>query len=381
MAKKITVKTGSKIRKLGSKIAGWAVPLSLGAGLIFATIFSSKTAQSCNNKKPEIDNTSNTLDTIPSDLETSFNTEPFYTEETVDFEDDVTMGESSGDIEIPTEEETTSRINQNPDIIGRETIKEDETTIPDEPIEDVTVDLAEILASLTKNIRATNKNSTITIGSIENMFITKTNNTYNIELILGGVIGNEPKAGYFTTPISSTSDEAKQLYNSLSKDVSVQEYLKLLNNTLNSNETTYGKSKGTGKIEISNTKDVIRRLLEVRKAEIVNGTASASELANLNKIALNIDNVNLQVYDAICTNPTTFEYTATAVLNFEKYSYQFKITTNFQMQPTSNDVKQTINSILNGKATRSYSITTHYTNNAIYAKLLDELRNNNELTR
>lgn len=381
MAKKITVKTGAKIRKLGSKVAGWAVPLSLGAGLIFATIFSSKMAHSCNNKKPEFDNTSSTLDTIPSDLETSFNTEPFYSEETVDFEDNGTMEEPTGEVEIPTEEETTSRINPNPDIIGRETIREDETILPDEPIQDVTVDLAEILATLTENIRETNKNSTITIGSIENMFITKSNNTYNIELILGGVIGNQPKAGYFTTPITSTSEEAKQLYDSLSKDVSVQKYLNLLNDTLNSPETTYGKSKGTGKIEISNAKDVVRRLLEVRKAEIVNGSANASELANLNKIALNIDNVSLQVYDAICTNPTTFEYTSTAVLNFENYSYQFKITTNFQMQPTSSDVKQTINSILNGKATRSYSITTHYTNNATYAKLLDELRNNNELSR
>lgn len=390
MAKKITVDKGAKIRKLGSKVAGWVVPVSLGAGLIFATVFAPNMAKSCNNnKRPDNskDSDTNTIDTIHQDFESSFNTEPFYDEETVDFEDDSTMGDNT--IEEPTSEIETSReesseiIRPNPDITGRDTLPDetiaDETT--EETTEEIVVDLSDILATLTENIRETNNNSTISISSIENMFITKNNGEYNIELVLGGIIGKTPKAGYFTTPIKSTSEDAKKLYDALSKDVSIQEYLRLLNGTLNSNETVYGKSKGTSKMDVADPKTLVKRLVEIRRAEIANGTANPNELANLNKIALNTENVSVQAYDALCTNPDTFEYSSNVVLNFENYSYQFKITVKFDMQPTSVDVKNAFSEILNGTSTRAYTISTNYTNNATFAKLLDELENNNELTR
>lgn len=392
MAKKVKSKpVNLKIRKGWAKVAGITVPVILSLGLAYSFVFGPEMAQSCNSDavKPPKDNSY--IDTIPEDLISS-STEPSYTEETVDFEDDniSTIEPETNYTNKPDTLPSTPDVIPTPDINGGASNPDTETsteistepnTDADIPIEEVGLTLAEILQTLTDNIRETNSNPTIVVDSIHNMTITPdtTNeDKYKLSLLLEGTLGKTTtKKSYFIMPVESSAESADELYSRLTDSaMTTAEYIKLLGEVVTSNETSFGVSTARDKIEITDESTVAKKLLLIRKNELLKNP-NAEELALLNKIILYPDKANVQVFDARWDKTTPgFEYTSNVILNFGNYSYEFQIRTSFANQPTADELKNAIRSILYGDATSDYVVETTFVDNTIYAELLGKLNEN-----
>lgn len=391
-------------RKKGARVASIVVPAALSLGLAFSLVFGPKYAKSCNSEAVKPPKGTDNIDTVPDEIidtyfEEPAHSEPFYTEETVDFDED------SSNLDYPTDapatrpsvEPDTVLPRPLPDIMGGVSTDVEEPTIDidtpsasepivdepiiDEPVEEIGAKLAEILQTLTDNIRLTNHNSTIVISSIENFKITKAEEGYNIDLILGGTMGKtQTRYTYFMTPASTTSQSAAQLFErSADQTITIGEYISLLHQTLTDSDTKYSLSKGRDKIAVNDAK-VVEHLLNVRRAEIEAGSGNIKELATLNKLILHPEKAEVQVYSAICDDPLALEYHNNAILNYGDYSYQFNIEfSGFEFQPTREDLDAITGQLAEGSSNLEYSVSTALVNNSIYDQLLKQLQKNNEL--
>lgn len=376
------------IKKTGAKITAVVVPLSLAiTGLITFTFIPYVT-----NKDVVLppETYPSTIDSIPVETtESSTYRQPPYTDETVDFEEPPTEAEtttsSSTTNPTPARPDNVSPT-PTPDIIGgitEETVIEPETST--EPIipstEDTKETLDKIFSTLTDNIRKANNNPTIVVGNIHDMTIVRgENGISNINLTLSGTTGTEghEKFSYFSTPLESADKNAKIILENAG-NMTPEEYVERLYQTLSSNDTIYGKSTPRDKIEISSEKTAVTTLLNTRKADLtLNPTeSSAKEMSIINNIMLNDTSYSLLVFDARSNSQPNFSYTAPVVLNFSGYSYQFEITVDFCVQPSAEEVKTVINNILSNPTDYSafdYTISTSAPiNNSTYRELLHEI--------
>lgn len=214
----------------------------------------------------------------------------------------------------------------------------------------------EMTAFLTSKIQETNNNGTIAISSIENVTIDKLSDTdYSIQLFLDGIIGKAPKQSCFLTTIKTSGEEVENL---IQQDKEAHEYSILLNSTIQSSSSIFEKTKSISKFEVENTDSVIERLFTERLQQ-----ADVEEKSQINKYIINPEEFKLIVYNAICTNSSTKEYTQTAFIKYNDNLWTFKIVTLFDMTPTATDVKEYFKQMLNNTYQAEYTINSSYTRN------------------